>query len=163
MIIEPTDALGVWPLLLQVSTFAAKERGSDQIESRDLVKAIYIADLEHVSGFWNDWEGFERFVKGEKLAHGGTATYINRIVYLVRIELAMRDSAEGCIELTRISPMLQEVVVKARKLARESLGDAAAPSSQELLYAVCSLDHELSESLQRSGLQLSKLASAIKK
>jgi len=46
------------------------ERGSELIEPRDLIKAIYIADLEHVSAFWDAWEGFERLVNDEVLANG---------------------------------------------------------------------------------------------
>jgi hypothetical protein len=51
MILTSADAVGVLPLLLKVSAYVALERGSDLIEVRDLLKAIYIADLEHVAGF----------------------------------------------------------------------------------------------------------------
>ena len=69
------------------------ERGSELIEPRDLLKAIYIADLEHVSVFWNDWEGFERFVTSEKLAQGVSQTYINRTLYLFRLEMMSSENA----------------------------------------------------------------------
>ncbi len=161
--LETIDAWGVFSLLSIVSGYAAMERGSELIEPRDLIKAIYIADLEHVSAFWNDWEGFERLVNDERLANGHSATYINRILYLVRLELAMRDSPDGFIGLGRPSPKLQTIVATARKLASDRSGVAATPSSRELLFAACSLDPELSESLQKSGLQLAKLADAVKK
>jgi uncharacterized repeat protein (TIGR03803 family) len=45
-------------------------RGSELIEPRDLIKAIYVADLEHVSSFWTDWEGFERLVTDANESQG---------------------------------------------------------------------------------------------
>jgi|HubBroStandDraft_1064217.scaffolds.fasta_scaffold00198_12 hypothetical protein len=159
--LETIDAWGVFPLLLQVSGHAAMERGSEWIEPLDLVKAIYIADLEHVSAFWNPWEGFERLVNDQELANGHSGTYINRTLYLVRIELAMREIPEGVIELRRVSPTLQKIVATARKIASDRSGAAATPSSRDLLFATCSLDAELSESLQKSGLHLAKLAAEV--
>jgi len=159
--LETVDAWGVFPLLLQVSGHAAMERGSEWIEPLDLIRAIYIADLEHVSTFWNSWEGFERLVNDQKLANGHSGTYISRTLYLVRIELAMRDIPDGFFGLGRASPTLQKIVTTARKSASERSGAAATPSSRDLLFATCSLDQELSESLQKSGLQLAKLADAV--
>lgn len=161
--LEPIDAWGVCALLFQVSGYAAMERGSELIEPRDLIKAIYIADLEHVSVFWDAWEGFERLVNDETLANGRSGTYINRILYLVRLEMAIRDSPDGFIGLGRPSPTLQKIVAAARKLASERSGAVATPSSRDLLFATCSLEPDLSESLQKSGLQLAKLADAVTK
>ncbi len=159
--LELSDALGVLPLLLQVSEYAAMERGSQVIELQDLVKAIYIADLEHVSAFWNDWEGFERLVTEQKLATSRSGTYINRTLYLIRLELSIRDSRDEFIYLVKASPKLQEVVATARRFAHERRS-SDTPSSRELLFSVCSLDSEFSDSLQKSGLQLEKLAAAVK-
>jgi hypothetical protein len=159
--LEPIDTWGVWPLLLQVSGYAAMERGSELIEPRDLIKAIYIADLEHVSAFWNAWEGFEKLVNDQRLANGRSGTYVNRTLYLVRLELAIRDSPDGFIGLGRPSPTLEKIVTAARKLAVERSGAVATPSSRDLLFATCSLDPEVSESLQKSGLQLAKLTAAV--
>ncbi|MGB6385913.1 MAG: hypothetical protein WBD25_03590 [Terriglobales bacterium] len=159
--LETIDAWGVFPLLLQLSGYAAMERGSEWIEPLDLIKAIYIADLEHVSAFWNTWEGFERLVNEQKLANGRSGTYINRTLYLVRVELAMRDSPDGFVGLGRASLTLQHVVSLARKFASERSGTVATPSSRDLVFATCSLDSELSECLQKSGLQLAKLADAV--
>jgi hypothetical protein len=58
LVLKPGDVGGVLVLLFMVSGYAAMERGSEMIELRDLVEAIYIADLEHVQEFWNDWQGF---------------------------------------------------------------------------------------------------------
>jgi hypothetical protein len=159
--LESIDAWGVWPLLFQVSGLAAMERGSELIEPQDLIKAIYIADLEHVSVFWDTWEGFERLVNDQRLANGRSGTYINRTLYLVRLELAMRDSPDGFVGLGRPSPTLEKIVTTARKLASERSGAVTTPSSRELLFATCSADPELSEFLQKSGLQLAKLATAV--
>jgi hypothetical protein len=163
MTLETIDAGGVLPLLSLVSGYAAMERGSEVIEPRDLIKAIYIADLEHVSAFWNDWEGFERLVNDERLANGRSATYISRILYIVRLELAMRDSPDGFLGLGRPSPTLETLVDTARKTASDRSGVPMTPSSRDLLFAACSLDPELSKSLQKSGLQLAKLSDAVKK
>jgi len=159
--LEAIDAFGVFPLLLQVSGFAAMERGSEWIEPLDLIKAIYIADLEHVSAFWSSWEGFEGLVTDQKLANGHSAGFINRTLYLVRVQLAMRELPEGFTAFGKASATLQKVVASSRKLASARSGVAATPSSRELLFAICSLDLELSESLQKSGLQFARLADAV--
>jgi hypothetical protein len=160
--LETIVAWGVFPLLLQVSGYAAVERGSEWIEPLDLIKAIYIADLEHVSAYWSAWESFEKLVNDQKLANGHAGTYINRMLYLVRIELAMRDIPDGSFfGLGRASPTLQKIVTTARKSASERSGATEIPSSRDFLFATCSLDPQLSESLQKSGLQLTKLAEAV--
>ena len=161
--LEPADAGGVYPLLLQVSGYAAMERGSDLIEPQDLVKAIYIVDLEHVAAFWSAWEGFERLVNDQRLANGRSATYTNRTLYLIRIEAAMRDSPDGFIGLGNPSPILQKIVARARDLASERSDVTVTPSSRELLFATCCLDSELSQFLQKSGLQLDKLEESVMK
>src|SRR5437016_8599660 len=92
-ILKPEDAGGVYPLLLAVSGYAAMERGSEVIEPRDLIKAIYITDPEHVLAFWNNWESFEKLILGERFVSGTTATYINRILYLVRVDSISRENA----------------------------------------------------------------------
>jgi hypothetical protein len=161
--LERIDAGGVLPLLLMISGRAAMERGSEWIEPLDLIKAIYIADLEHVSVFWNAWEGFEQLVNDQKLANGYSATYINRTLYLIQMQLEMRDSPSGCfIGFGKASLTLQNVVVLARKIASDRSGVTATPSSRDFLFATCSLDPELSESLQKSGLQLAKLEVAVR-
>ena len=57
-ILKQVDAGGVLPFLFMVSGYAAMERGSEFIEPRDLVKAIYIVDLEHVSLVLEQLGGF---------------------------------------------------------------------------------------------------------
>jgi hypothetical protein len=56
------DREGPWLLLMMVSGYAAMERESEQTEPIDLIKALYIVDLEHLAKFWDDWEGFEKLV-----------------------------------------------------------------------------------------------------
>jgi hypothetical protein len=41
------DNEGPWPLLMMVSGYAAMERESEKIDPIDLIKALYIVDLEH--------------------------------------------------------------------------------------------------------------------
>jgi hypothetical protein len=72
--LETIDTWGVFPLLMQLSGHVAMEGGSEWIEPLDLIKAIYIAGLEHVSAFWSSWEGFERLVNEQKLANGHSGT-----------------------------------------------------------------------------------------
>jgi hypothetical protein len=161
-ILKQVDAGGVLPLLLMVSGYAAMERGSEFIEPRDLVKAIYIVDLEHVSLFWNSWEGFERFIISEKLAEGISQTYINRPLYLLRIELAARENP-GCFTgLGKPSQAIRQLVDSARTLASEREGRLGTPSSRDLLFCACSQESELSAGLEQSGLQLEKLATAVR-
>jgi hypothetical protein len=40
--------------MLVAVRYAAMERGSEVIEPQDLIKAICIVDLEHVSSLWSD-------------------------------------------------------------------------------------------------------------
>ncbi|HTC92891.1 MAG TPA: hypothetical protein VK699_05510 [Terriglobales bacterium] len=156
------DAGGLLPLLFMVSGYAAMERGSELIEPRDLIKAIYVADLEHVSIFWNDWEGLERLVSSEKLVTGNSGVYINRILYLIGIDRMSRES-EGVTVLGRPSQAFKEIMAAARKLASERTGAPSTPSSRDLLFCACSQDPELSAALQKSGLRLEKLAAAVGK
>jgi len=161
--LERIDVGGVFPLLLMISGHAAMERGSEWIEPLDLIKAIYIADLEHVSAFWDVWEGFETLVNDQKLANGYSVTYINRTLYLIQIQLAMRDSPSGTfVGFGKAALTLQNVVSLARKIASDRSGATATPSSRDFLFATCSVVPELSESLQKSGLQLAKLEAAVR-
>jgi hypothetical protein len=156
------DALGVWPLLAGLSGYAAMERSSELIEPRDLIKAIYIADLEHVSAFWNNWEGFEKLVSTEIPGPTNSGVYINRIQYLINFDSMMRGTKEnGFTLLGRASRTLQEVVAAARSMASRRTGSASTPTSRDLLFCICSHDPELSTALQESGLQLEKLAAVV--
>ena len=71
----------------------------------------------------------------------------------------MRDISDGFFGLGRASPTLQHAVVLARKIASDRSGAAATPSSRDLLFATCSLDPQLAESLRKSGLQLGDFGS----
>ncbi|MFI5072550.1 MAG: hypothetical protein ACHP8A_16835 [Terriglobales bacterium] len=157
------DVGGVFPLLAMVSAYAAIERGSDLMEPRDLIKAIYIADLEHVSSFWDNWEGFEKLVTSERLVTGGSMTYINRCLYLMQIHLMSKEHQNGFTGLAKVSPAYQEIVADARKLATERTGLPSTPSARDLLFCVCNKDPELSVALQASGLKLKKLDAAVRK
>ena len=84
------DSAGVWPTLMMVSGYAAMERDSETIEVIDLVKAIYIVDLEHVARFWDDWEQFEELVSNQRLGNGMNKIYINRTLYLQNLQLSVR-------------------------------------------------------------------------
>ena len=150
-------------MLFLVSGYAATERGSELIEPRDLIKAIYSADLEHVSAFWDDWQGFERLVSSEKLANGATSSYINRTLYLVRLELMLRDSPGGnFMGLGHPSESFLQLVSSARSFAVQRAGTEISPSSIDLLFAACSVDGDLSAALQHSGLRLEQLAAAVR-
>lgn len=163
LVLKPGDVGGVLVLLFMVSGYAAMERGSEMIELRDLVEAIYIADLEHVQEFWNDWQGFEKFVTSEKLGNGVTETFISRTLYLVRLELMSRDNPGSFIGLGHPSLAFKETVAAARKLVSERVGRPASPTSRDLLFCACSQDPKLSNALQESGLQLENLAAAVGK
>jgi hypothetical protein len=153
---------GVWPFLYSVSGWAAEERGSETIEPLDLVKAIYIVDLEHVSAFWNTWEGFERFVAGITLDNGQPMGYVNRTIYLIQNFLSVKDNPGTFISLGRPSEGIHRVVAAAAELASKREGSAAAPTSGDLLFCACLDDTELADGLRQSGLQLSKLEAAVK-
>lgn len=161
--LQSIDAGGVCPLLFMVSGFAAMERGSELVEPQDLIKAIYIVDLEHVSEFWNEWQGFETLVSSGPLTNKHSNQYLNRTLYLVRIEFASRDNPEGFIGLGNLSSSFQRIVAEARRFASLRAGIPATPSSRDILYSVCSQDAVLSEALQKSGLQLDRLEASVRK
>jgi hypothetical protein len=162
-ILKLVDTGGVVPLLFMVSGYAAMERGSETIEPYDLIKAIYIVDLEHVSMFWDNWEGFERLVSKERGVGGLPDIYINRTLYLVRLEAMSRENAGSFVGIGRPSQAFQAIVAAARTIASERAGCPGTPSSRDLLFCACSVDPELSAALQASGLQLEKLAAAVGK
>ena len=151
------DAGGIWPLLLMVSGYAAMERASQLVELVDLVKAIYIVDLEHVVRFWDTWEHFESFILRQKLGDGSYATFINRTLYLVRLELAIRENEDVITILGTVSQQLQESVTLARKYASDRAGTGATPTTCDLLLSVCSVDCNLAATLQQAGLKLEDL------
>jgi hypothetical protein len=151
----------LWTLLAHVSGYLAIARGSMLIEPQDVIKAIYIVDLEHVARFWDDWEGFEEFVS--KLPGSGASEgYVNRIDSLIHVQLAMKKKGSGLHILGRFSESVRKILAAAQKLASERVGAPRTLSSRDLLFCACSLDPELSRALQESGLQLDKLAAAVK-
>ena len=162
-ILRPEDVGGVCLLLFTVSGFLAMERGSELMEPRDLIEAIYIADLEHVSSLWNDWEGFERFITSQRSTSRLSQTYVNRILYLVRVESASREHPGSFVGLGKPSPPFRDIVISARRLASERCGNPTSPSSRDLLFSACSHDPELAAALQASGLQPEKLLAAVRR
>jgi hypothetical protein len=148
---------GVWRHLLPICGWSAKERGSELIEPIDLIKAIYIVDLDHVAKYWDDWEGLEDFVTQIKYRNGHVATYINRTHYLLEVFYAARNQAGEFIPIGHPTAAFDDVVAAARKSAVERDGSGADPSSRDFLYSACSLDPTLANALQDSGLQLDKL------
>ena len=155
------DAAGVWPLLMMVCGHAAMERGSDSIDPIDLVKALYIVDLEHLSMFWHDWEAFERLVSNLRLVNSQSKMYINRMSYLININAGIVSQPDKINIFGIASPKLQEIVNAARALASKREGTPSTPTSRDLLFCTCSHDPELRTALQESGLQIEKLRAAV--
>lgn len=154
---------GVWLHLLPISGYSAMERGSELIEPIDLVKAIYIVDLEHVTRYWDDWQNFEAFILKIPLADGRRVGYINRTRQYMNVHLAMRENPGQFVPFAPPSPEVQEIAFAARKLAHARGGEDEQPSSCDLLFCACSRDHSLSEALQQAGLQQKKLEAAVRK
>ena len=154
---------GVWWDLSMVSAWSARQRGSKFIEPIDLVKAIYIVDLEHVSRYWNDWLNYETFVTDIPLAEGKKDRYINRFYQALQLQLEMREVPGQFVPLASPSSDIQEIVFAAQRLAQARGGEEEVPSSCDILFCACSHDPGLSEALQQAGLQLEKLAIAVGK
>jgi hypothetical protein len=157
------DIGGVWHLLYLISGWCASDRCSELIEPLDLIRAIYIVDLEHVAGYWSNWEGYEEFVSKIMLGHGRPTGYVNRTMYLLQTHLAARENPGQFISLGQPSKELYEIVMAAQRLAHERAGAEELPSSRDLLFCACTQDANLSIALQESGLQLEKLAMAVRK
>jgi len=140
------------------------ERGSDIIEPIDLLKAIYVVDLEHVAAYWYDWERFESIVSNQQLENGQFKVYINRMSYLIYLEMSMAAHPPDKIHLFgSASPKLQEIVTAARELASRREGSASSPTTRDLLFCTYSHDPEIRVMLNGSGLQFDKLKAAVKK
>lgn len=158
-LLQARDAGGVLPLLTLVAGFCTLERRSESIELHDLLKAIYIVDLEHVSEFWQDWKSFERLVSTRE--DDGSTAYINRTLYLVRLEAGSRETPGEFVSFGNASPLFTQVIAKARTLAAERTGSLHTPSSADVLLAMCLSDSNLSNTLQRAGLRLQQLKVAV--
>lgn len=163
MTLKREDVGGVCPLLFTMSAYVSMERGSELIETIDLIKAIYIVDLEHVANFWNDWEGLERFITSGKIGNGQTQTYLNRVLYLIRLELGSREKTGSFVGMGHPSQSFREIVDAARTIAGERAGAPASPTSRDLLLCACFHDPQLNATLRASGLQLEKLENAVRK
>lgn len=150
---------GVFFDILGVSGWCAELRESKVSEPIDLIKAIYIVDLEHVSKYWSDWERFEAFILDIPLAGGRKVTYINRAREQFELFMAGRDDpGRQLVTFALPSLQLQEIVSAARELA-SARGRGLPLSSCDLLLCACRQDRGLSEVLQKSGLQLDRLSS----
>jgi hypothetical protein len=151
---------GVFHDLLPVSGWCAMQRESKVSEPIDLVKAIYLVDLEHVAKYWGDWEGFEAFILEIPLAGGRKVSYINRTRELFDLFMAGRDEpGRQFVTFALPSSEVQEIVLAAQEMS-SARGRTLPPSSSDLLLCACRQDRGLSEALQKSGLQLDRLASS---
>ncbi len=156
-----SDQKGVWQHLLQIGGLASQERGSTSIELIDLIKAIYIVDLEHVAEFWTHWEGLERYV----LKFGNRRrrrTYLNRTLYLIEAHREARETPGTFIERGRISTSLKDVATAAKKVSEARGGEEEPITSRDFLYCACVQDSTLSADLQQAGLQFEKLEAAVR-
>jgi len=150
---------GVWRYILPMSGLCAIDRGSKAIESVDLLKAIYIVDLEHVSEYWDNWQSYERFVMKIPLADGRKQRYINRTIQLLKLHDTGRHEPGQLVPFAPLSETLQKAIQAVRAVIRDRAGEP--PSSCDFLYCICQIDHELREALSQSGLQWEKLAAAV--
>lgn len=156
-----SDRRGVWQYLLQIGGCAAMERRSDSIELIDLVKAIYIVDLEHVADFWTHWEDFERFVL--KIGtRRRPISYLNRTLYLFAAHQAATDAPGTFISKGKVSEALKEVVVAVKRVVALRGGEEEAITSRDFLYCACMQDSSLRAELQASGLQFDRLEVVVK-
>jgi hypothetical protein len=156
-----SDRKGVWQYLLQIGGCAALERRSDSIELIDLVKAIYIVDLEHVAEFWTHWEDFERFVLKIETRRR-PITYLNRTLYLFAAHQAATEAPGTFISKGKVSEALKEVVAAVRKVVALRGGEEEPITSRDFLYCACMQDSSLRTDLQRAGLQFERLEAVVK-
>jgi len=150
---------GVFNDLLPVCGWCAMQRGAKISETIDLVKAIYLVDLEHISKYWSDWQSFEAFIMEIPLAGGRKVSYINRAREQFEIFMAGREKPGQ--QFTAFAPpssQIGEIVLAAQQQA-STRGLDLPPSSCDLLLCACRQDRGLAEALQKSGLQLDRLIS----
>jgi hypothetical protein len=160
LLFKREDAEGVWPLLVLFSGYSAMQRNSELIEPCDLIKAIYIVDLEHVVSFWDNWENFERLVSAKEFGADSPVVYFNRFIYLLTVQLMLRDISGG-ITFGRLSPAVQEILAAAKDLPRKQARPSSFISSRDLLFCTVNQSEELSSILIKSGLLIDKLSAAV--
>ncbi|HMG86730.1 MAG TPA: hypothetical protein VK574_13445 [Terracidiphilus sp.] len=148
---------GIVSLLLPISGLSAELRSSETIEPIDLVKAIYIVDLEHVAMYWNDWRNFEKFVLCIPLTDGKVHSYLNRMEQYLAWQLALRENAGQLMTYPNPSQIVRQIVFDAEQIAGERERKKIPPSSCDLMFSVCKHDRSLSETLQHAGLQFELL------
>jgi hypothetical protein len=154
---------GVWNSIFPISGWSAMERGATSVQPIDVVKAIYIVDLEHVASYWDNWLNYESLVSNIMLSDGRKTGYVNRVQRFLLAQLAGRENPGELVPFAPPSPLVVEIVFAARKLATSRNGDDEdGPSSCDLLYCICLSDTIMGETLQRSGLQFTKLAAAVR-
>lgn len=157
---NPKDARvrGVWFDLLPVSAECAELRGSEVIALIDVVKAIYVVDLEHVSMFWDDWRNFEAYLCTIELADGTVSGFINRAKLHLTAYIESRMDPGLVIPHVAISDDVSAVVLDANSLARSRSGTDTPATSCDILFCICRRSLQLSSSLQESGLALEQLS-----
>jgi hypothetical protein len=154
------DYGGIWPFIMAMSGYVSKMRGSETIEPTDLLKAIYIADLEHVAMLWDDWERFENLVSNQQLFAGQTGVYINRTLEIINLQLSLRGpESQDAAKFFAGAPSkkVKEIVTTARSLASIRGGDIRPFTTRDLLFSICSCDQEMQTVLEQSGLNVNKL------
>jgi hypothetical protein len=153
---------GIWRLLLRFAGVSAEERGQGSMEFIDLIVAIYIVDLEHIVGYWDDWRNFETFVLNVPLLGGRRRPYLHRLEHMFRVWNASREAAGQLTFYPPPSADFLKVVDGARELAHARGGESFAPTSLDFLYSICCNDPPLSDLLQKSGLRFQELKEAVR-
>jgi hypothetical protein len=161
MMLEPGDVGGVLPLLLTVAGYAALERSSDSIESSDLLKALYVVDLEHISAFYRNWQDLETLVTKQGLTGGNSGRYLNRTLYLVEAHKLPETSSGSLLIFGQASDGLRRIVYHARKFAADREQTPATPTSKDLLLSIILNDPKLGAELKTCGIQMEFLSSAV--
>ncbi len=147
---------------LIVAMNLARERGSSTLDVRDMLGALWIADLDRLSKYWRDWEEFEDFVTAECRLHEP------RWAYWLHIFEASQRQKKGRLHggmLMNQSPSLVKVWREAERLAESRNDGDLRPvlTTEDFLLAMTrQADTELSAKMVKTGLNVARLEEAVK-
>lgn len=147
---------------LIVAMILAEERGSPTLDVRDMLGALWIADLERLAKYWRDWEAFEDFVTAECSLHEPRWAY-----WLLTYEASPKQKKSrfhgGMLKAQ--SPSLVKVWREAEKLAESRVHGDMRPvlTTEDLLLAMAKqTETELRMKLIKAGLDIARLEEAVK-
>ncbi len=128
------------------SSMIADDRESLEIDIRDFMAGVYIADFERISKYWSDWESAEKFFCG----FAGIRD--PRQFYWLRFSAVMRHTEKSVMNKPmRSTDDLKDVIAQATAVYGEKL------TSRHILCVVLDSGSSTGVALLDSGFNVAEL------